>query len=313
VLDRPNPATSSPPATLPLPVLPAASLIICSRNRPELLVRTVESALKGERLPTEMIVVDQSDRPNEALPLMEASSCEIRYLWKPGKGGSRARNAGAMAARCPILVFTDDDMEVDPRWFYAVVAALLEQGESGVISGRVLAMPGVSESSVPSLIVSEEPAVYQGRIGHDVLWTNNMAIHRDAFIEMGGFDERLGPGTPFPSSEDNDLGFRLLESGFRIVYEPRAVLFHRDWRSPRQLTTLRWSYGVGQGAFYAKYIDLRDRFMLAVALNDLRAQVRGFPRILWHPRIVANRAVYLAGLFYGAASWVWRQPKNLHG
>ncbi len=306
-------SVASQPALSSLPELPKASLIICSRNRPELLVETIESILKGQCLPAELIVVDQSDRENAAVAATSSPACEVRYLWQPGRGVSRARNAGAMAARYPILVYTDDDMEVHPHWFSAIVAALVSEGATSVISGRVLAMPGASEASTPSLKTSEERAVYQGRIGRDVLWTNNMAIYREAFLAADGFDERLGPGTPFPSSEDNDLGYRLLESDFRIVYEPRAVLFHRDWRSPRELRALQWSYGVGQGAFYAKYADLRDRFMLVVALADFRAQLRGFPRILRHPRILANRAIYVMGILYGAAGWTLRGRERLHG
>jgi GT2 family glycosyltransferase len=67
-------------------------------------------------------------------------------------------------------------------------------------------------------------------VGKDVLWGNNIAIQRSAIVKVGAFDERFGAGSNFPSSEDNDLGFRLLEAGYRIIYMPKATLYHRAWR-----------------------------------------------------------------------------------
>jgi GT2 family glycosyltransferase len=59
----------------------------------------------------------------------------------------------------------------------------------------------------------------------------NMAFRREAFERVGSFDERLGAGAS-GGSEDTELWYRVLAEGYRIRYEPAAVVFHThrdDW------------------------------------------------------------------------------------
>src|SRR5512145_1379429 len=98
--------------------LPATSLIICSRNRPDLLTELVASILQGEEVPTELIVVDDSDSPNVRLQsLVTDRPCEICYLWSRSVGLSRANNTGIATARYDLIVFTQDDVLVTRTWF----------------------------------------------------------------------------------------------------------------------------------------------------------------------------------------------------
>ena len=97
--------------------LPRTSLIICSRNRPKLLAQTVRSILKGDEVPTELIIIDQSaDRHEELADLQSDHGCTIRYLWGQSVGISRARNAGIAASQYDILAMTDDDIISGTAW-----------------------------------------------------------------------------------------------------------------------------------------------------------------------------------------------------
>jgi GT2 family glycosyltransferase len=136
-----------------------------------------------------------------------------------------------------------------------------------------------------------------------VLYPLNMALYRSALAEVGGFDERLGPGTPFPASEDGDLGFRLLEAGYAIHYAPQAALVHRAWRTQRDYLPLRWGYGLGRGAFYAKHLSWRDRQMRRRAWRDL-ARLRHWPGLLLRDRRAAQGDIVLVGgIVWGALRW----------
>jgi GT2 family glycosyltransferase len=204
-------------------------------------------------VPNEIVVVDQSDALQSTLARLATDrSCEIRYLWTQSVGLSRGNNTGIASSRNDILVFTHDDVLVTPSWYLTLVQTLVEAGRRAVVTGQVLPTPQEQTGSfVQTVRVSDVPALYKGRIGTDVLIPFNMAMYRSAVDEIGDFDERLGPGTSFPAAEDNDYGFRLLEAGYRIIYVPDALLYHRAWRSKRDYLPLRWSYGRGQGAFYA--------------------------------------------------------------
>src|SRR5690606_17083497 len=167
------------------------SLIIASRNRPGMLRETVASILAGTALPAELIIVDQSDRPDETLERMEGEAdCRIRYLWPRLRGLCRANNLGAREAAYETLVFTHDDVSVDPARLATLHGALVESGPDTVVTGRILAgETGRTGGYAPTLRTSTEPATYRGRIGYDVLKPLNMAMFRSALETAGGFDE----------------------------------------------------------------------------------------------------------------------------
>jgi GT2 family glycosyltransferase len=287
--------------------LPATSLIICTRNRPRMLSATINSVLNGEEGPAELVIVDDSDARHPDLGTeVIAGGPKVRYLWTRSKGIGRARNAGIAVASNPILAFIDDDMLVAPNWFASLSRALMTVGPRAVVTGRVL--PGKADfpdSFAPSVKTDRDPAVYRGRVGKDVLFTNNMAIFRSAIEEVGAFDERFA--TPrFPSSEDNDYCFRLLEAGFEIHYVPDAVVYHRAWRRRRDFAKLEWDYGRGQGAYYAKYLSLRDRYMLGRMIRDIFSRVaHAVLATLRGPndRLYGDIS-YVLGTLSGAVEWL---------
>jgi GT2 family glycosyltransferase len=291
-------------------VLPA-SLIICSRNRPTLLAEAVAYVGAGGSLPSEIIIIDQSNHAHPTLSTTEnMHGCRVRYSWKPGVGVSHARNTGAADARNDLLAWIDDDVQVSREWFGLLAHALYMEGPNTIVTGQV--RPGIAECRggfAPSTITDEAPAVYCGGLHKDVLYSNNMAFSREVLRKIGGFDERLGPGTRFPAAEDNELCFRLLEAGYRIVYTPQALVYHRAWRD--QFLWLRWRYGRGQGAFYAKYIIAYDRYGLKRLRSDIRRYlVRCCHRLPSERRNALGDLIYIGGLLSGASEWLLRNRRG---
>jgi GT2 family glycosyltransferase len=272
-----------------------------------MLKDAVMSILGGDTIPTEILIVDQSDHPDERLATLRGpEGCTIRYLWSDSVGLSRANNLGVAAAAHDLLVFTHDDVRVSRNWFGTIVAQLLREGGRGVVTGRILASLEAAGGYAPTLRTQTERAVYAGRIGYDVLKPLNMAMYRSALEAVGGFDERLGPGTPFPGAEDADLGFRLLDAGYRIVYVPDALLYHRAWRSDSDYLPLRWTYGIAQGAYYAKHLRAGDLHMARRFAMDVLRRVRRFPgRCVRERRKALADPYFVVGNLVGALRW-WR-------
>jgi GT2 family glycosyltransferase len=291
-----------PSVTSPLPV----SVIIPTRERPQLLRQTVESILAGDSLPAELIVADQS--PGERASLPPSDDVNIVHLPLASIGLSRCRNAGIAAARNEVVVFTDDDVKVEADWLKRLVEPLLAAPERTAVTGSVLAPEaGELEGFVPSLTYRTEPETFSGRLFADVLFPNNMAVRRSAFDEVGTFDDRLGPGTAFAGGgEDNDFGYRLLEAGYQIKFVPEAVVYHFGARRGAALVRLHWDYGRGQGAFYAKHMSLSDRYMLRRFLRNAGFRIRRLARVLRGDRQALGEGIYLLGLFSGALGW-WRR------
>jgi GT2 family glycosyltransferase len=288
------------------PLVRPVSVIICSRRRRRLLRDCVQSVLDAPVVPEELLVIDDSDAADPALVDLEHASTHVRYLWRHGRGLSSAMNDAIRKSRHDILVFTQDDALVDPTWLAVLVDALVDAGPRTIVTGRVA--PGeaeVDDAFVSAAIVDEQPVVYRAPTEHDVLYALNMAMYRSAFDEIGPFDERLGPGTAFPASEDSDFAYRALQLGYAIAYEPRAVVHHRAWRGGEVYARFRFGYGLSRGGFYAKHLHLRgDRFMLRRFAHDVRDHVTPLPNLVRHDRRrAAGHAALTAGLLVGVAGW----------
>ncbi|MEY2513509.1 MAG: hypothetical protein QOJ89_867 [bacterium] len=271
-----------------------------------MLLETVRSILAGERVPAELVVADQSTGPRATLP--DGGDVDIVHLQLSSVGLSRARNEAIAAARHDLLVFTDDDVLVERDWLGRLVDALVAAPPRTAVTGTVL--PGSTSGHVPSVTHRTQPEVFSGRPFADPLFPNNMALRRQAFEEIGLFDERLGAGADFASAEDSDFGFRLLEAGYEIAFVPGAVLYHRGVRRGRQLAALDWAYGRGQGAFYAKHMSLSDRHVLRRFGRNVAFRLRRMTAIVRGDRGAVREGIYLAGLLSGSLQWWWRHGRR---
>jgi GT2 family glycosyltransferase len=271
----------------------------------------LEAVLAGAEVPAEVIVVDQSETPALDVPPAAARrGVEVRHVPSATTGLSAARNAGIALAREPVVAMIDDDAVVTPTWAQAVDDAMRLGGPRTAVTGRVVPGPTpTGREYVPSCNVSTTPAVFRGRIGRDVLFGNNFAIPRAAIEEIGWFDERLGAGARWRAADDNDFGHRLLDAGYTIRFVPEAEVTHLAWRTTRQLLHLRWSYGRGQGGFYAKHARLGDRYTMRRLARDAGASARAAARfgIRLDPW-AATHAAHLCGLVSGFAEWLAVRP-----
>lgn len=292
--------------------LPRTSLIVCSRNRPQLLCDLAQSVLAGDEVPTEIVIIDDSDELNESLQnLVTKRKCQIRYLWTRASGLSRANNDGIAAAHYDILVFTQDDVRVAPTWFGAIVRALIKAGPRSIVTGQVPPEENASaQHFAPSTKAEAHPQVYEGRTGEGIVYVQNMAMYRAVNSGLGGFDERLGPGTEYPSAEDNDFMYRALKAGYRVVYCPGAVVYHRAWREQENFLPLRWNYGLGRGAMYAKNFTRDDHFTFDQMIWDIQVHLLGSVTRLRRERQRAYGDFVLAlGIVYGALRW-WIEQRH---
>jgi GT2 family glycosyltransferase len=287
--------------------LPLASVVICSRNRPLLLRDAVASVLESRPVPAELVVIDQSDSSDDYFQkLTSCSGCTVRYHWSRTVGASRARNEGARAARNELVAFLDDDVVVAPDWFGTMIQTLSRFGPRAVVTGRVLAATAELRGGfAPSTNADSASVVYSGPRCEGVLYSATMALDRSVFGEIGWFDERLGPGTRFPAAEDNDFCFRLLSARYDIVHEARAAIYHRAWRSPDAYLPLRWNYGRGQGAFYAKHVYGEPSFVKGCMLANMRGHLARFIGRLRNDRhLDLGELAYSFGVLVGFGQWL---------
>ena len=222
------------------------SVLVCTRNRPDSLARTVRSLLASETKSLELIVIDQSDPDvfERALTAFK-SDPRLRHVASRARGKGAALNEGMRLARASIVVCTDDDCVAQPEWAGAMARALAEQPTAGVLFCSVTAAEcDWSAGYTPAYEIQRSRllhSLFATCLGHGM--GAGMAVRRDALLAIGGFDEEVGPGARFPSGDDWDLEHRMLlegwgvfeaadlsivHHGFRTLEEGRAHA-HRDW------------------------------------------------------------------------------------
>jgi glycosyltransferase involved in cell wall biosynthesis len=283
---------------------PLFSILIPTRDRAALAEGCIRTILGQRHDSYEVLVLDQSEghATRQAVERAASGSGRVRYLRIASAGRSRALNAGIPLARGKWLVITDDDCEAAPGWLAALEDEVGRARGREAIVGRVLPGPVEPGKAVPPATIDDpEPTDFAGRIDRDLIYPN-FAIPRSAFAELGEFDERMGVGTRLPGGEDNDFGYRLLRAGWRILYRPAPTVIHRAWRSEKARAALKRSYGIGQGAFYAKHLAAADPFIAYRFARDVLRTTRaaaGAALRGW-PRECRGHLSFLAGLFVGA-------------
>ena len=138
-------------------------------------------------------------------------------------GASHARNVGAAAATAPRLAFVGADVEVEPGWAGAVIGALDGEG-ADVAAGPIVSAAGPGSTALGP--AGGGPRWHEGasRRPWSIASGGNLAVRRDRFLEVGGFDLRMGPGGPGRAAEDIELVARLLAAGARVRWRPDMVV-----------------------------------------------------------------------------------------
>lgn len=225
------------------PQLIDACVLIATRDRPSALSRCVAALLDGEALPREVVIVDQGIARAE----LESDRTKIHVIPDDGDGLSRARNVGLRAVTQPIVAVLDDDCVPSPSWLAALSRAVRN---ADAVTGRVLPLPAVGQAVFAvSSRTSDRFRVFTHTTAPWHVGTGgNFAARTEILRRLGGYDERLGAGTPAAAGEDIDLIHRLLRAGARIRYDPQVLVYHARVDAHRRRAT-RATYGRGMGVF----------------------------------------------------------------
>jgi GT2 family glycosyltransferase len=278
------------------------SVVVPTRDRPDMLRRCLESIRVSLREGDELIVVDSASRVASA----EATAREFgaRYIAHDVPGAGRARNLGWRAATQEIVGFVDDDVIVAPDWTDALRAIFEAQPGLAWVTGKVLPPPDQAASEHPIAVVdAQDPLDHQPRTARHEGISANFACRRDALEPLGGFDELLGPGAHFKGGGDDfDLFDRLTASGAKGRYEPSLLAYHDQWRSKRERLKVDLGYGIGSGARLAKL------------MRSDRAHARALAReLFWRWGLKDLGRCIRQGYEYGAFAAVLRLAGMLRG
>ncbi|HUI53940.1 MAG TPA: glycosyltransferase [Bryobacteraceae bacterium] len=212
----------------------AASIVIPNWNGKDLLAKYLPSVVTAlaANPANEIVVVDNGSTDGSA-DFVRSSFPQVKLVALPtnlGFGGGS--NAGFRAAGNDIVVLLNSDMRVAPDFLAPLIEGFTD--------------PAVF--SVSCQIFFSDPAKLREETGLTQGWWRDGAIHvrhrsdaaiddlypcfyggggscafdRRKFLELGGFDELFAPFY----MEDTDLGYLAWKRGWKVLYQPRSVVYH---------------------------------------------------------------------------------------
>jgi len=322
-------------ATIPRAVDPAAtravSVVVTAVVAGDELARVLLGVQAQRHVPHEVVVVDNRPASSGLAEFVAGwRGTGVWYVAEPRPGLSWARNAGLGAVDGEFVVFSDDDVMLDPGWLGALLTGF-DAPDVACVTGLILPLEletaaqqlieqfggfgkglarrrfDLGEHRDPSPLYPFNAGVYGSGA--------NTAFRTEALRRIGGFDVHLGTGTPARGGEDLDIFLEVLFSGAAIVYEPSAVLWHAHHRELADLRRQVRGYGVGLGAAMTKRFVERPaerRQILARLVVGLRhlldpASTKNAGKTTGYPHSLT--LLELAGVAQGPLAY-WRSRRG---
>ena len=203
------------------------SIIVPVYNRPDEVDELLESLTQQTLKDFEVIIVeDGSIKPCKDVCDKYADILDLHYYTKENSGPGQSRNYGAERSNGEWLIILDSDVVLPDDYLRSV--------ECGVRSENTLAAWGGPDAAHPSFTPVQKAISYSmtsffttggirgGKAKLDKFYPRsfNMGIHRDVYLQLGGFSKmRFG--------EDIDFSYRIVEAGFMPRLFPKAWVWHK--------------------------------------------------------------------------------------
>lgn len=235
---------------------PVISIIIPAHNEEATLEECLASLKQLNYLDEnlEIIVINDgsTDATGDIISRYEQPLYLVR-LQTTGVGPSQARNMAMRGAKGEYVAFTDADCVVDREWLNELLRGFVEEEVAGVGGSQAVA-PGSApfEKKVHRFLASMHFVSEYMKRGDKVRLVSDFAscnaiYRKKAIEEVNGFDEGLWPG------EDVDINYRLTRRGYKLAYNPEAVVQHHRPTTAKDFYRMMKRYGWSQAYLVRKH------------------------------------------------------------
>lgn len=215
-------------------------------------------AAQNCRAAFEVLIVDNGSGDDTERVVEEWCRADDRFrgIRELQPGRSAAMNAGIRSARGRLLLFTDDDVLVDPAWIEAYRRLFASRAREFLIAGGPIVPIAQDLGPWPSWLDAEGEADLFSHLDwrderplfrFEHLWGANMAIPAETFARLGLWDEALGRRMEERGTyEDYEFQERVRAAGGSVWFCPSGVIRHRIDRSlvtPRRVLRAAFTRG----------------------------------------------------------------------
>ena len=297
---------------------PDVSIIVVSYDSAADLPLSVGSAIAQQDVTVETLVVDNASSDSSRDVVRRFGTAVRLVPLAHNVGFAAAMNAGVEATTGRYVLALNPDCRLDPRFAAVLTEALDARPDAGSASGRIYRAEGPDLSPTSRLdstgIVftrsgrhldrgSEEAGEGRYLRAEDVGGTTAAAgFYRRAALESAKISTGYFDSDFFLYREDADLALRLARLGWKCLYVPRAVAWHRRRNLPNRR---------GHMAPAANYHSVKNRFLLRINNQPAGEIVRNIFPILARDLVVLGACLTVERTSLPAFSWLWKNRKRL--
>ncbi len=197
------------------------TVIIPAYNAEKTIKKCLESLMEQDCAEEfEVIVID--DGSNDSTPQIVSGFSSVKVISQKNAGPAAARNKGASEAGGEIILFTDSDCCPMQNWISEMLRPFKENPEVAGVKGAYK----TRQREITARFVQleyEDKYSYMLRDEYiDFIDTYSAGFRKKVFLEMNGYDTDF----PVACAEDVELSYRLSNRGYKMVFNPDAVVYH---------------------------------------------------------------------------------------
>ena len=224
------------------------SIVISTYNSADEIKKCIKG-LEGQSFPREryeIIVIDDGSTDNTGVI---AKDHDILYYFQENKGPASARNKGVELAKGDIVLFTDADCIPDKNWIEEMVSPFKNPEIAGV-KGAYKNKQKSLWARFAQIEFCERYKLLLKNEYIDFVDTYSAGYRKDLFLSLGGFDTSF----PVPNNEDTDFSYRISLNGYKMVFNPNAVVWHSGHPDTlKKYMRLKFWRGYWRMAVYQRY------------------------------------------------------------
>ncbi len=232
---------------------PFISIIIPARNAQATLKKCIDSILNLNYRDYEILIINDGSTDETGKILLGYHG--IKIVTTAGIGPSRVRNMAVEFARGEFIAFTDADCIVPKDWLERLLEGFDYSPEAVSCGGRQELPDDASAFQKKVFLLMNKIGFvsdYMRRGENRIIEVPHNAsccvmYKKDIFLKAGGFLEDLWPG------EDVELDYKLKNSGYKLVFNPKALVFHYRVDNPANFLKMMARYGWAQGVLVRRH------------------------------------------------------------
>lgn len=246
------------------------SIVIPTYNSERTIGKVLESLfkeIKNYRKKVEVIVVDDGST-DKTLEIVE--KYPVKIFKQKHKGPAAARNLGWRKAKGEIVIFLDSDCKVSKGW----LRKILKPFEDKKVAGVGVKYKTWNKRNWVARFVGYEIGQRHEKMKKEVdyLASYSTAYRKEVLKKINGFDTSF----KMAAAEDNDLSYRIVSLGYKLIFLKNCFVFHRHPESLKTYLKKQFYQAMWRVFLYLKWFKRKPRVLMGDQYAGVKTLIQPF-------------------------------------